>query len=143
MSKRTNAALKIEDSEYGYERKLVLIEGGLNSSSQHKKHEQHKKHVRASWKNIAAFICAITLVTIAAAACGLGHTLSVERALSNCSTQEVRVLPGQTMWALAQEHHVEGVSDDELVSWMREVNDLDTVMLMPGQRLIVPDSQHS
>lgn len=47
---------------------------------------------------------------------------------------------GDTIWGIAQHHHVDGVSTYELVTWLYERNELSDSCLFPGQALVVPSS---
>ena len=65
----------------------------------------------------------------------------VNALIEHAPKEAVYASQGETVWGLAESHHVEGVSTAELVSWLRRSNDLESPCLQPGQELIVPSSQ--
>ena len=137
MSRGMNTAYRMDECDYSFERKLVLIEGGRHHA------KARTVHSASSRSHIAAFLCALALACAFGATLAGIHATRVHNRLVACDTCEVRVLPGQTMWSLAQEHGVEGVSESELVSWIRDANGLDSALLMPGQLLVVPAQSHT
>lgn len=66
------------------------------------------------------------------------HISEVERRISTLPTEEVRVYSGQTLWAIAEEHPVDGVTTTELVDWIEQSNGLSANSLVPGQTLFIP-----
>ena len=58
--------------------------------------------------------------------------------LESRPVRTVRVQEGDTIWGVAQECAVEGVSTSDLVMWLCEHNDLSNASLTPGQPLSVP-----
>ena len=55
------------------------------------------------------------------------------------SLQSVRVRQGATLWDLAETYNVDGVSTQDMVSAIKDWNDLDSSMLQPGQTIFVAD----
>lgn len=45
-----------------------------------------------------------------------------------------------TLWQIAAEHRIEGLSTDETVDVIREKNGLESSLLYAGQTLVVPDT---
>ena len=86
-------------------------------------------------------ICAMILVLTAAAV--LMDTFAASRRTSsfaNVSTEVVTVMPGDSIWSIAEEHPVEGCSTSEVVDFISEQNELSTSMITSGQHLYVPAS---
>jgi len=52
-------------------------------------------------------------------------------------TADYRVLPGDTLWTIAQEVEQDGDVRD-VVAEIRSLNDLDSSLIIPGQILLVP-----
>lgn len=79
---------------------------------------------------VAAVAAAVTL--------GLGLTTAVgPEPAPNETTRMHVVQPGETLWAIAQGTSVDAPVG-EVVDRIEELNDLDTALLEPGQRLRVP-----
>ena len=94
---------------------------------------------------LISFIVA-SFVTIAMIALMLGslftvlgsETSSFEQALVETERTTVSVAPGDTLWNIAEEHGVEGLTTQQSVDLIRTWNDLEQSTLQPGMELIVP-----
>jgi len=70
--------------------------------------------------------------------------LLTELVFASEATQEspsklVTIQPGDSLWKLAIRHQeVSGMDVQELVQAIRELNDLDSVMIYPGQNIKIP-----
>ena len=64
-------------------------------------------------------------------------TISGEESFASASHASVIVRSGDTLWGIAQQYPVENMSTKELVSVIREWNNLESPVLQPGQTLIV------
>lgn len=62
-----------------------------------------------------------------------------EVAFADVKPATVAVRPGDSLWAIASEHGVEGATTQEVVSWMMGQNKLDTAAIDAGMLLVVPD----
>lgn len=62
----------------------------------------------------------------------------IDAALAQTTLQEVTVMPGDTLWEIAEQHPVEGCTTSQLVDYIRCVNDLSQLSLSVGMRLEVP-----
>ena len=65
---------------------------------------------------------------------------AIASAIEAAPTSTVTVHSGDTLWSIAAECGVEGVSTRDLVSWIIEENGLEGGLIMPGQVLVVPVS---
>lgn len=65
---------------------------------------------------------------------------AIASAIEAVPTSTVTVGTGDTLWSIAEECAVEGVSTRDLVSWIEEENDLEGGLIVPGQVLVVPAS---
>ena len=63
-----------------------------------------------------------------------------DHVLSDVETATVRVQPNQSLWSIALEHPVDGLTTAEAVDLIREVNAMDTSRLRAGQLLEIPVS---
>ena len=61
-----------------------------------------------------------------------------QEALSQADVAIVTVLPGDSLWQIAQEHPVPGLTTDELVHVIREDNCLASAELQVGMQLEIP-----
>lgn len=52
--------------------------------------------------------------------------------------EPITVEAGDTMWAIAVEHGVDGISTNDMVGIIMDRNGLERASLQPGQRLLVP-----
>lgn len=50
------------------------------------------------------------------------------------------VQPGDSLWAIASEHRVPGMSTQEVVAWLQERNGLDDALLIAGTEVAVPEN---
>lgn len=59
---------------------------------------------------------------------------------NSIASETVEVEPGDSLWSLAEEHEVDGLSTQQVSDYIAEVNDLESSMLRPGQEILVPAS---
>ena len=62
----------------------------------------------------------------------------METALNSADTIEVTVVPGDTLWGIANQHQIDGIDTSEVVRWIEEVNHIDGGVIHVGQNLTVP-----
>ncbi len=55
-------------------------------------------------------------------------------------TEFISVSQGDTLWSIAAEHPIEGMTTQQCVRWISSTNDLDGCVLVPGQAIEVPGS---
>ncbi|MBQ6394768.1 MAG: LysM peptidoglycan-binding domain-containing protein [Atopobiaceae bacterium] len=65
----------------------------------------------------------------------------IDSAWNAVSLEEVVVLPGDTLWGIAEEHPVEGLTTEQLVHCIEEENGLSGAFLSVGERLLVPGGE--
>lgn len=118
---------------------LTLIQGGKSKVAASSRAAEAKRNV-FSVKDIAV------LVMIALMACALCVardrfiSANISSALENAQTTVVTVHDGDTLWGLAQNYSVSGVSTKDLVEWIESENNLDGASIRAGQALVVPAS---
>lgn len=83
-------------------------------------------------------VACVTVVLGCWAAADAVRTGFVSGVLSSCETQSVEVSAGDSLWSIAEEHAVEGVSTRDVVSWISEQNHLASASISTGQTLVVP-----
>lgn len=87
---------------------------------------------------IVALAVAFTLFFVLATSIfGARHAAYAESA-SNVTYETVRVRSGDSLWSLAQEHPIEGLSTQETSDMIRNVNHLEHGSLDAGAHLKVP-----
>lgn len=74
--------------------------------------------------------------------CGLRER-AVALALDEAPTRTVRVLPGDSLWAIAERQDWSGPAVREAVRWMLDRNGLPSARLSVGDELVVPVCQDS
>lgn len=88
---------------------------------------------------IVALGVAFTLFFVLATSIfGARHAAYAESA-SNVTYETVRVQSGDSLWSLAQEHPIEGLSTQETSDMIRNVNHLEHGSLDAGAHLKVPE----
>lgn len=85
----------------------------------------------------ALFIASALLVSACAIPLG-AQAISARLGAAATPSIQVDVEPGDSLWSLAREYPVAGLSTNEVVSRIRELNDLDSSLLRPGEQLMVP-----
>lgn len=78
-------------------------------------------------------------VLIGAIACFTGLVFASDEQTAPVMYKEVTVKPGDTLWKLARQHQdAAGMGVRELVDVLKEVNDLEDSLLIPGQTVRIP-----
>lgn len=96
---------------------------------------------RRLFSNVAlAFVTVgMIVVVLAALFTVLGsETRTFDRALVETERTTVSVAPGDTLWDIAEEHGVDGLTTQQSVDLIRTWNDLEQSALQPGMELLVP-----
>lgn len=116
---------------------LTLIEGGLSA-------REGRTPVTSSAllpRQLAAFLASGALVIALAVLASWLSDAAIASAMpapSALAVEEVVVMPGDTLWGIAEGRAVDGMTTSALVSWIEERNDLAGSTLAPGQRIVVP-----
>lgn len=82
---------------------------------------------------VVVFLFAVLVLAAAALVLAGGSVATSEPEV----TETVVVAPGQTLWSIAAEHS-DGRDVRDTMDHLVDLNDLDTVALSAGQRLVVP-----
>ena len=137
---RGNLALK-NKNDLGF----VLIEGGRGPAQATDTHQQEPQRVVLSRANSIAIatVIVVAMVVMLAASCFVDSMAASQRAglFEAADTAVIRVAEGQSLWGIAEAHPVEGCSVQDVISYIKEVNDLSTSTIFAGQQLIVPATQ--
>lgn len=128
-------------------RRLVLIDGGREANSPQSPRTYHEQatsspsRVITTAQGILAFCLALAVVIAVFSATLIKDSLLVsarDEALSGVAFEEVVVLPGESLWQIAESHPVEGVPTSDVVTFILETNSLTSSSLSVGQHLMVP-----
>lgn len=87
---------------------------------------------------IAALAVALTLFFVLATSIFSARHAAYAESVSNVTYETVRVQSGDSLWSLAQEHPIEGLSTQETSDMIRYVNHLEHGSLDAGVHLKVP-----
>lgn len=89
---------------------------------------------------LAACIFGALAIALAVAAWTMtgGRAAACERILAETPTTTISVEPGDSLWSLAADHPVTGLTDREVVEAIRSWNGLERGELHPGMELAVP-----
>ncbi len=119
---------------------LVVIEGTRSKPKQ--RPGAMRRPSRVGRNVVGLLVCSVaTIVALFASAyIETSHRNQVSDRLDAMPKVEVSVVTGDTMWRIAEEYEVEGVSTAELIAWMRTNNNMESPCLEPGQQLLVPHS---
>ena len=87
---------------------------------------------------IVALAVALTLFFVLATSIFSARHAAYAESASNVTYETVRVQSGDSLWSLAQEHPIEGLSTQETSDMIRNVNHLEKGSLDAGAHLKVP-----
>ena len=87
---------------------------------------------------IVALAVAFTLFFVLATSIFSARHAAYAESVSNVTYETVRVQSGDSLWSLAQEHPIEGLSTQETSDMIRNVNHLEKGSLDAGAHLKVP-----
>ena len=87
---------------------------------------------------IVALAVALTLFFVLATSIFSARHAAYAESVSNVTYETVRVQSGDSLWSLAQEHPIEGLSTQETSDMIRDVNHLEHGSLDAGAHLNVP-----
>lgn len=87
---------------------------------------------------IVAVAVALTLFFVLATSVFSARHAAYAESVSNVTYETIRVQPGDSLWSLAEEYPIEGVSTQETSDMIRNVNHLEHGSLAAGAHLKVP-----
>lgn len=95
-------------------------------------------HVALKVPTIAAVAVALTLFFVLATSVFSARHAAYAESVSNVTYETIRVQPGDSLWSLAEEYPIEGLSTQETSDMIRNVNHLEHGSLAAGAHLKVP-----
>ncbi len=87
---------------------------------------------------IVAVAVALTLFFVLATSVFSARHAAYAESVSNVTYETIRVQPGDSLWSLAEEYPIEGLSTQETSDIIRNVNHLEHGSLAAGAHLKVP-----
>lgn len=137
-----NLALKLETSaEYTF----TVVQGGCSSFQPLTvKPARNQQAVAAPGRvalkvpTIVAVAVALTLFFVLATSVFSARHAAYAESVSNVTYETIRVQSGDSLWSLAEEYPIEGLSTQETSDMIRNVNHLEHGSLAAGAHLKVP-----
>jgi len=83
---------------------------------------------------VVLMLCAVSIFVSSGISARQGQALETIPATS------VTVRGGDSLWSLAEEHPVMGYSTQEIVTWIKARNSIDSANIQAGQAILVPTS---
>lgn len=87
---------------------------------------------------IVAVAVALTIFVVLATSVFSARHAAYAESVSNVTYETIRVQPGDSLWSLAEEYPIEGLSTQETSDMIRNVNHLEHGSLAAGAHLKVP-----
>lgn len=139
------------------EPRLRVIEGGGRQGASPRRDSSHQKvasvagqakpsarqNPSARKRQAVCLMASLMLVTMIAVTWRVSDIVAqhrIDAALAQATFSTVTVMPGDSLWNIAERNPVEGCSTSDLVRCIRDVNEIDDACLQTGMRLSVPHS---
>lgn len=87
---------------------------------------------------VVALIVLVTIVLAAGWTASAGRVQVRDAAIASAAFETIEVEAGDSLWTLAADHGIDGLSTQETSDVIRERNGLDVALLQPGMELQVP-----
>ena len=137
-----NLALKLETSaEYTF----TVVQGGRSGfqpltvkPARNQQTVVAPARVALKVPTIVAVAVALTLFFVLATSVFSARHAAYAESVSNVTYETIRVQPGDSLWSLAEEYPIEGLSTQETSDMIRNVNHLEHGSLAAGAHLKVP-----
>lgn len=127
------------DHEPASKMNLKVIDGGAVNQMPSVAVDARPRTRMACWFAAALIICGLLLAVFLRFSVDSSRRAQI---VDSISYERVTVRPGDSLWSLAREHSVEGISTEDLVSIMKARNGVSDSLLQPGQSLLVAASSH-
>lgn len=89
---------------------------------------------------IALIVLLVTSLIAVGWTVTVGRSVARAEAVATVETTSVAVSAGDSLWSIAAEHGVDGLSTQDVVEVIRELNEFEQGTLQPGMELVVPVS---
>ena len=124
-----------------YKPAFKIIEGGAKKGSvvPQRKEVSYIKALTNKEAFIAGFIVTASFIFMFAVSFLRTTAInSFATSVMDSASQTITVQSSDTLWSIAENNPIEGVSTEQQVNWIRERNNLDTSLLRVGQTLEIP-----
>lgn len=113
-----------------------VIDGRLGASEHAPAHAPR----RAEPDHLHIFIVAALIAVSLIGMIGVfqAQQAQFDAALAHADRLEIVVEPGDTLWTIAEDHHIDGVDTQQTVDIIRSWNSLSVSSLQPGDSIVVP-----
>ena len=128
-----NLALKLETPA---EPTFTVVQGGRSGFQPLT--VKPARNQQAVVPTIVAVAVALTLFVVLATSVFSARHVAYAESVSNVTYETIRVQPGDSLWSLAEEYPIEGLSTQETSDMIRNVNHLEHGSLAAGAHLKVP-----
>lgn len=117
---------------------LYLIEGGRRDTTTQ---PVRTAPISNNYPIVLAIVLTAVVLLIGAMSIFLDSVreASFSDAICNAGTVAVDVVPGDTIWSIAEAHKPSGAQTSDVVDWIRRENNLSSSNLSIGQNLVVPN----
>ena len=117
---------------------LYLIEGGRRDTTTQ---PVRTAPISNNYPIVLAIVLTVVVLLIGAMSISLDSVreASFSDAICNAGTVAVDVVPGDTIWSIAEAHKPSGAQTSDVVDWIRRENNLSSSNLSIGQNLVVPN----
>lgn len=137
-----NLALKLEMPA---EPTFTVVQGGRSGfqplavkSARNQQAAVAPARVALKVPTIVAVAVSLTLFFVLATSVFSARHTAYAESVSNVTYETIRVQPGDSLWSLAEEYPIEGLSTQETSDMIRNVNHLEHGSLAAGAHLKVP-----
>lgn len=102
------------------------------------------EHMVAHRRSLSPAVATVLIVALLVSVVAIGFTSVLGRAqahseaVAGIHTETIEVVSGDSLWNIAAERPVEGLTTQETVDFIRDANGLDVSMLTAGMELEVP-----
>ena len=111
---------------------FVVVSGGKTQPASLRVHQGGALIRHVLMFGIVVAVLAATCVTLAL------RFESHAAAIANASYEHIEVHSGDSLWGIAEDHGIDGLTTADVVEAIRQRNDLSSGSLNPGQMLSVP-----
>lgn len=126
------------DREAASKASLEVIDGGaMKDLPAGAANPRPQIYVLLRWVAAALIASAVLLAIFLRFSSDYSHHAQL---VDSLSFEQITVQPGDSLWSLAREHAVKGISTDDLVGIMKARNGISDSLLQPGQSILVAGS---
>lgn len=124
--------------------KLRVIDGGRSHQARQADpfaNVSRDRSCKASFKQQLVVFASMVVVTLSlmGAIWAVDILSAAPKAVAQgFATTSIAVHDGDTLWGIAEEHGVSGMSTQDVIGWIKDVNGIGASAITAGQQLVVP-----